>query len=42
MPAEVARDRHWRRGEYASAARSASSALVGRLGMAVTQNWKER
>jgi radical SAM superfamily enzyme YgiQ (UPF0313 family) len=42
MTAEVARDRHWRRGEYASAARSASSALVGRLGMAVTQNWRER
>ena len=42
MTAQVARDRHWRRGEYASAARSASSALVGRLGMAVTQNWRER
>ena len=42
MTAEVARDRHWRRGEYASAARSASSALVGRLGMVVTQNWRER
>jgi radical SAM superfamily enzyme YgiQ (UPF0313 family) len=42
MTAEVARDRHWRRGDYASAARSASSALVGRLGMAVTQHWRER
>ena len=42
MTAEVARDRYWRRGEYASAARSASSALVGRLGMAMTQNWRER
>jgi anaerobic magnesium-protoporphyrin IX monomethyl ester cyclase len=40
--AEVARDQHWRRGRYAQAARSASSALVGRLGMAVTSNWRER
>jgi radical SAM superfamily enzyme YgiQ (UPF0313 family) len=42
MTAEVAKDQHWRKGEYASAARSASSALVGRLGMAVTANWRER
>ena len=42
MTAEVARDQHWRRGSYALAARSASSALVGRLGMAVTAHWKER
>lgn len=42
MTAEVARDRQWRGGHYASAARSASSAVVGRLGMAVTQNWRER
>jgi hypothetical protein len=42
MTAEVARDRHWRNRRYASAARSASSALVGRLGMAVTANWRER
>ena len=42
MTAEVARDQHWRRGSYASAARSASSALVGRIGMAVTANWRER
>ena len=42
MTAEVAKDRHWRSGRYASAARSASSALVGRLGMAVTANWRER
>jgi radical SAM superfamily enzyme YgiQ (UPF0313 family) len=42
MTAEVAKDQHWRRGRYAHAARSASSALVGRLGMAVTANWRER
>ena len=42
VTAEVARDRQWRGGQYAGAARSASSALVGRLGMAVTQNWRER
>jgi radical SAM superfamily enzyme YgiQ (UPF0313 family) len=42
MTAEVARDQHWRRGRYARAARSASSALVGRLGMAVTEHWRER
>jgi anaerobic magnesium-protoporphyrin IX monomethyl ester cyclase len=42
MTAEVARDQHWRRGRYAQAARSASSALVGRIGMAVTANWRQR
>ena len=42
MTAEVAKDRHLRKGQYASAARSASSALVGRIGMAVTANWRER
>ena len=42
MTAEVAKDQHWRRGRYAKAARSASSALVGRIGMAVTANWRER
>ena len=42
MTAEVAKDQHWRRGRYARAARSASSALVGRIGMAVTANWRER
>jgi anaerobic magnesium-protoporphyrin IX monomethyl ester cyclase len=42
MTAEVARDRHWRRGSYALAARAASSALVGRVGMAVTGHWRER
>jgi radical SAM superfamily enzyme YgiQ (UPF0313 family) len=42
MTAEVAKDQHWRKGRYASAARSASSALVGRIGMAVTANWRER
>ena len=42
MTAEVARDQHWRRGQYASAARSASSAIVGRIGMAMTGRWRER
>ena len=42
MTAEVARDQYWRRGSYARAARSASSALVGRIGMAVTEHWRER
>ena len=42
MTAEVAKDQHWRRGQYASAARSASSAIVGRLGMAMTSHWRER
>lgn len=42
MTAEVAKDQHMKSGRYASAARSASSALVGRLGMAVTSNWRER
>ena len=42
MTAEVAKDRHLRGGRYAKAARSASSALVGRIGMAVTANWRER
>lgn len=35
--AEVARDAHWRRGEYISAARAAASAAVGRLGMRMTR-----
>lgn len=42
MTAEVARDRHWRGRRYARAARAASSALVGRLGMAVTGHWREQ
>src|SRR5687767_11855807 len=42
MTAEVARDQHWRRGRYARAAKAASSALVGRVGMAVTEHWRER
>ena len=42
MTAEVAKDQHWRRGQYASAARSASSAIVGRLGMVMTGHWRER
>jgi anaerobic magnesium-protoporphyrin IX monomethyl ester cyclase len=41
MTAEVARDQHWKRRRYARAARAASSALVGRLGMAVTEHWRE-
>ena len=42
MTAEVARDQHWRGRRYARAARAASSALVGRLGMAVTGHWREQ
>jgi anaerobic magnesium-protoporphyrin IX monomethyl ester cyclase len=42
MTAEVATDQHLKNGRYARAARSASSALVGRLGMAVTAHWRER
>ena len=42
MTAEVARDHHWRRGRYARAAKAASSALVGRVGMAVTEHWRQR
>lgn len=42
MTSEVARDQHWRRGSYALAAKAASSALVGRVGMAVTERWRER
>ena len=42
MTAEVARDQHWRRGRYARAAKAASAALVGRVGMAVTEHWRER
>ena len=37
MVGEVARDAHWRRGRYARAFRAASSALVGRVGMSLTQ-----
>ena len=42
MTAEVARDQHWRGRRYARAARAASSALVGRIGMAVTEHWREQ
>lgn len=42
MTAEVARDQHWRGQRYALAAKAASSALVGRLGMAVTGHWREQ
>jgi len=33
---EVARDRHWRNGRYASAAKATLSAALGRIGMRVT------
>ena len=36
MTGEVARHQHWQRGRYAHAVRAASSALVGRIGMALT------
>jgi radical SAM superfamily enzyme YgiQ (UPF0313 family) len=39
---EVSRDEHWRRRRYGRAARAASSALVGRVGMALTEHWRER
>lgn len=42
MTSEVAREQHWRRGSYALAAKAASAALVGRVGMAVTARWRER
>jgi radical SAM superfamily enzyme YgiQ (UPF0313 family) len=34
---EVARHDHWQRGNYARAARAATSAMVGRLGMRLTE-----
>jgi radical SAM superfamily enzyme YgiQ (UPF0313 family) len=37
MAAEVARHRHWREGRYLAAARAATSAGVGRLGMALVE-----
>ena len=42
VSAEVAKHRHWRDKRYAAAARAASSALIGRVGMAVAQHWRER
>lgn len=42
MASEVARHRHWRAGRYGRAVRSASSALLGRVGMALTEPWRER
>lgn len=42
VSAEVARDQHWRGRRYGSAARAASSAVVGRVGMAITGSWRER
>jgi hypothetical protein len=41
MTGEVARDSHWRRGQYRQAARAGSAALVGRIGMALTQGLRE-
>lgn len=37
MVGEVSRSIHWRRGRYARAVRAASSAIVGRVGMSLTQ-----
>jgi anaerobic magnesium-protoporphyrin IX monomethyl ester cyclase len=38
---EVARHDHWRRRQYAAAVRAASSALVGRIGMTLTEGHRE-
>ncbi len=38
---EVARHEHWRSGRYARALRAASTALVGRVGMTLTQHSKD-
>jgi radical SAM superfamily enzyme YgiQ (UPF0313 family) len=38
---EVARHEHWQRGRYARALRAASAALVGRVGMSLTQHSKD-
>ena len=38
---EVARHDHWQHGRYAQAVRAASSALVGRIGMKVTEGLRE-
>lgn len=38
---EVARHDHWHNGRYARAARAASSALVGRIGMALTERGQQ-
>jgi hypothetical protein len=37
MTGEVARHQHWQGGRYAPAMRAASSALIGRVGMKLTQ-----
>src|SRR5262245_6286038 len=37
MVGEVARSIHWQHGRYARALRAASSAIVGRVGMSLTQ-----
>jgi radical SAM superfamily enzyme YgiQ (UPF0313 family) len=41
MEGEVARDRHWRRGDYLRAARAATRAGAGRLGMALFEGQKQ-
>jgi len=41
MTGEVARHEHWKNGRYASAVRAASSALVGRIGMTLTEYRRE-
>jgi radical SAM superfamily enzyme YgiQ (UPF0313 family) len=38
---EVARHEHWQNRRYAQAMRAASSALVGRIGMSVTEGFRE-
>jgi radical SAM superfamily enzyme YgiQ (UPF0313 family) len=38
---EVARHEHWQKGHYARAARAASSALIGRIGMTFTEHRQE-
>lgn len=41
MVAEVGRHRHWQQGRYLRAAGAATSATVGRLGMALSRNERE-
>ncbi|MEW6321770.1 MAG: radical SAM protein [Acidobacteriota bacterium] len=42
MTGEVARHRHWQAGRLGAALRAASSAVVGRVGMALTSHWVQR
>lgn len=42
IAAEVAREQHVRSRRYGRAVRAAASALVGRIGMALTAEWRER